>query len=119
MRTFQNNFEFVLAGAKGVSKESVLALYLEQVAKSGKLKPDVAQYRGLKEGREDKTYEFLKASLMRQLVIEKEAANRAAQERALGNTQKGLPAGGKGDGGKGGKGDGGKGIGGHVQSLQP
>ena len=101
MRTFQNNIDTVLAGCrKTIDEDTLRSFYLDEISKSAKLKPDVAHFRRLPNGHEDKNYNFLKSALLRQLELEREASNRLAQERALGAPDTAYPA------GKGGKKDG-------------
>ena len=85
MRQFQSNWDAVIAGCgkDGISERDQLALYLERLEKSDKLKADVAAYRRLPNS--EKSYEVLRSALGRQLEIERHAANRLAQQQALGD----------------------------------
>ena len=84
MHTFLLNFEAVLRGCKkDIDPIDKKVIFLEQVSKSQRLKIDIATFRRMRDDDPAKTFEWLREALLRQVELDKLAANRQAQENAF------------------------------------
>ena len=81
--TFDSNWDSIFAGCgDDIDMKSVKVLYFKHLRKSEVLKADIAYYTRLAATHEDKTYDFLKACVLRTIELQRQDFNREAHAAA-------------------------------------
>ena len=93
LEQFLNSWDAVLIGMNEEPNQEFLeVLFLGQIKKSGVLALDLAYYRRLQLGHEDRNYQWLRAAVVRYLDLKRQEDSREATRKGLAGATVATPA---------------------------